>query len=176
MQGGARWSACVLFLGADSFIHFTVKLFQTVLVRGSKCQWFSGKIQRCHRWAPSSILGWRKNLLVMRTLDVSLGEKSFDQFIIGGKLSRIRVRKSSPAGFWHPAGCRAGFFSTIKFGKLPCPSGTNSCAARVPNSVQMAAGQYSIKHYRHFCTTRLDSSWGTVGGAAQSFSLFTLET
>ena len=23
------------------------------------CQWFSGKIQRCHRWAPSSILGWR---------------------------------------------------------------------------------------------------------------------
>ena len=24
------------------------------------CQWFSGKIQRCHRWAPSSILGWRK--------------------------------------------------------------------------------------------------------------------
>ena len=21
-------------------------------------QWFSGKIQRCHRWAPSSILGW----------------------------------------------------------------------------------------------------------------------
>ena len=22
-------------------------------------QWFSGKIQRCHRWAPSSILGWR---------------------------------------------------------------------------------------------------------------------
>ena len=24
-----------------------------------KCQWFSGKIQRCHRWAPSSILGWR---------------------------------------------------------------------------------------------------------------------
>ena len=25
----------------------------------SKCQWFSGKIQRCHRWAPSSILGWR---------------------------------------------------------------------------------------------------------------------
>ena len=23
------------------------------------CQWFSGKIRRCHRWAPSSILGWR---------------------------------------------------------------------------------------------------------------------
>ena len=23
------------------------------------CQWFSGKIQRCQRWAPSSILGWR---------------------------------------------------------------------------------------------------------------------
>ena len=23
------------------------------------CQWFSGKIQRCHRWAPSSILGSR---------------------------------------------------------------------------------------------------------------------
>ena len=23
-------------------------------------QWFSGKIQRCHRWAPSSILGWCK--------------------------------------------------------------------------------------------------------------------
>ena len=24
------------------------------------CQWFSGKIQRCHRWAPGSITGWRK--------------------------------------------------------------------------------------------------------------------
>ena len=24
-----------------------------------KCQWFSGKIQRCHRWAPGSIPGWR---------------------------------------------------------------------------------------------------------------------
>ena len=24
-----------------------------------KCQWFSGKIRRCHRRAPSSILGWR---------------------------------------------------------------------------------------------------------------------
>ena len=23
------------------------------------CQWFSGKIQRCHRWAPGSIPGWR---------------------------------------------------------------------------------------------------------------------
>ena len=29
-----------------------------VVLRYSKCQWFSGKIQRCHRWAPSSILGW----------------------------------------------------------------------------------------------------------------------
>ena len=26
----------------------------------SKCQWFSGKIQRCHRWAPGSIPGWRR--------------------------------------------------------------------------------------------------------------------
>ena len=25
----------------------------------NKCQWFSGKIQRCHRWAPGSIPGWR---------------------------------------------------------------------------------------------------------------------
>ena len=25
----------------------------------SSCQWFSGKIQRCHRWAPGSIPGWR---------------------------------------------------------------------------------------------------------------------
>ena len=24
-----------------------------------ECQWFSGKIQRCHRWAPGSIPGWR---------------------------------------------------------------------------------------------------------------------
>ena len=24
-------------------------------------QWFIGKIQRCHRWAPCSILGWRMN-------------------------------------------------------------------------------------------------------------------
>ena len=27
-----------------------------------KCQWFSGKIQRCHRWAPGSIPGWRSSL------------------------------------------------------------------------------------------------------------------
>ena len=26
----------------------------------SMCQWFRGKIQRCHRWAPGSIPGWRK--------------------------------------------------------------------------------------------------------------------
>ena len=26
-----------------------------------KCQWFSGKIQRCHRWAPGSIPGWRSS-------------------------------------------------------------------------------------------------------------------
>jgi hypothetical protein len=25
----------------------------------SKRHWFSGKIQRCHRWAPGSIPGWR---------------------------------------------------------------------------------------------------------------------
>ena len=31
----------------------------TLLTLLFKCQWFSGKIQRCHRWAPSSILGWR---------------------------------------------------------------------------------------------------------------------
>ena len=24
-----------------------------------ECQWFSGKIQRCHRWAPGSIPSWR---------------------------------------------------------------------------------------------------------------------
>jgi len=25
----------------------------------TKRQWFSGKIHRCHRWAPRSIRGWR---------------------------------------------------------------------------------------------------------------------
>ena len=68
-----------------------------------------------------------------------------------------------------------GSFSTIKFGKSPCPSGTNSCAARVPNSVQMAAGQHLIEPYRHFRTFRPGSSWGSVDDAPQSFSLFTLE-
>ena len=66
-----------------------------------------------------------------------------------------------------------GSFSTIKFGKPSCPSGTNFFAARVPNLVQMAAGQYSIEPYRHFCTIRPSSSWG--GDATQSFSLFTIE-
>ena len=28
-----------------------------------KRQWFSGKIHRCHRWAPRSIRGWRKSNL-----------------------------------------------------------------------------------------------------------------
>ena len=27
----------------------------------SRRQWFSGKIHRCHRWAPRSIRGWRKD-------------------------------------------------------------------------------------------------------------------
>ena len=34
-------------------------------------------------------------------------------------------------------GAGPGYFSTIKFGKLPCPSEPNSCAERVPNLVQM---------------------------------------
>ena len=29
-----------------------------IFVNCLSVQWFSGKIQRCHRWAPSSILGW----------------------------------------------------------------------------------------------------------------------
>ena len=33
----------------------------------------------------------------------------------------------------------------------------------------------SIESYQHFRTIRPGSPWGTVGGAAQSFSLFTLE-
>ena len=31
-------------------------------IKASSCQWFSGKIQRCHRWAPGSIPGWRMTL------------------------------------------------------------------------------------------------------------------
>ena len=32
----------------------------------SKFQWFSGKIERCHRSAPSSILGWSITFLLFR--------------------------------------------------------------------------------------------------------------
>ena len=35
-----------------------------------KREWFSGKIQRCHRWAPSSILGWRSHASIAQ-----LGER-----------------------------------------------------------------------------------------------------
>ena len=47
-----------------------------------------------------------------------------------------------------------GSFCTIKFGKSPCPSEKNSCAARVPNLVQMVAGQSPVRPYQHFCTIR----------------------
>ena len=40
------------------FVWFMLKRFFRKII---KCQWFSGKIQRCHRWAPSSILGWRSS-------------------------------------------------------------------------------------------------------------------
>ena len=40
-----------------------VFLFVTNMHMKSSRQWFSGKIHRCHRWAPSSILGWRKNFV-----------------------------------------------------------------------------------------------------------------
>ena len=36
-------------------------------------------------------------------------------------LSRIRLRKSCPAGFWHPAGCRAGFFFHYQIWQIALP-------------------------------------------------------
>ena len=38
-------------LGTKEKVRFVIR---------AACQWFSGKIQRCHRWAPGSIPGWRK--------------------------------------------------------------------------------------------------------------------
>ena len=56
-----------------------------------------------------------------------------------------------------------GSFSTIKFGKSPCPSARNSCAARVPNPVQTVAGQSPVRPYQHFCTIRPGPLQG-IGG------------
>ena len=42
-----------------------------------KHQWFSGKIQRCHRWAPSSILGWCIKLLLRSFVCIKLLLRSF---------------------------------------------------------------------------------------------------
>ena len=43
------------------FVWFMLKRFFRKII---KCQWFSGKIQRCHRWAPGSIPGWRIRISV----------------------------------------------------------------------------------------------------------------
>jgi hypothetical protein len=43
------------------------------IVGVTKRQWFSGKIQRCHRWAPGSIPGWRRKVI---TLHVVVAERS----------------------------------------------------------------------------------------------------
>ena len=65
--------------------------------------------------------------------------------------------------FGTPLDAGPGSFSTIKFGKLPCPFGTNSCAARVPNPVQMVAGQSPVRPDQHFCTIRPGPLQG-IGG------------
>lgn len=41
------------------FVLPSLHFYKTKTAQTGKRQWFSGKIQRCHRWAPSSILGWR---------------------------------------------------------------------------------------------------------------------
>ena len=81
-------------------------------------------------------------------------------------------RNYQRAGSENPA--RSGFstrpdagpssFYTIKFGKLPCPSGSNSCAARVPNPVQMVEGQSPVRTYQHFCIIRLGPLQGIGDG------------
>ena len=49
-----------------------VFLFVTNMHMKSSRQWFSGKIHRCHRWAPSSILGWRKFLFCIFLSDLNI--------------------------------------------------------------------------------------------------------
>ena len=34
-------------------------------LKHEKRQWFSGKIHRCHRWAPRSIRGWRSSFFAL---------------------------------------------------------------------------------------------------------------
>ncbi len=38
---------------------YIIYIFDPTLTKVVPREWFSGKIQRCHRWAPSSILGSR---------------------------------------------------------------------------------------------------------------------
>ena len=58
-----------------------------------KHQWFSGKIQRCQRWAPSSILGWRRRMIYV--LDFFL--KSFVTFFYHIRNRQIIIYRT----YWH---------------------------------------------------------------------------
>ena len=59
---------------------------------GKRCkhQWFSGKIQRCHRWAPSSILGWC-NLFCFSMIHSFRGTQSTDRSRVGAHVLFVTV-------------------------------------------------------------------------------------
>ena len=62
VSGSKQTSCCTKFcyvlpiLQSRIWFHNFAKVLQEGLIQR---QWFSGKIQRCHRWAPCSIHGWR---------------------------------------------------------------------------------------------------------------------
>lgn len=53
-------------------LHFIVQLEKQL-------QWFSGKIQRCHRWAPRSIRGWSTLFLLLAESPLSYMNAEYGQ-------------------------------------------------------------------------------------------------
>ena len=52
----------------DRFKIIKIIILTHIQLSNIKCQWFSGKIQRCQRWAPGSIPGWRTNKLFIYSM------------------------------------------------------------------------------------------------------------
>ena len=72
-----------------------------IFVNCVSVQWFSGKIQRCHRWAPSSILGW--TICNSQLLCVLYGSASAfagsTKYLVSGRAVLFIVRDAHSAPF-----------------------------------------------------------------------------
>ena len=63
-----------------------------IFVNCLSVQWFSGKIQRCHRWAPDSISGWCIFFLLHPYLarSIAILEKQVKITLIKFEISRTK--------------------------------------------------------------------------------------